>query len=77
ERLLDEVGDLLFACTNLARKLAVEPETALRSTNAKFERRFRRIEDWLAEDGKSPDISTLDEMDRLWNRAKAEETRGR
>jgi MazG family protein len=77
ERLLDEVGDLLFACANLARKLAVDPETALRSTNAKFERRFRRIEDWLAEDGKSPDQSTLDEMDGLWNRAKAEETRGR
>jgi MazG family protein len=77
ERLLDEVGDLLFACANLARKLAVDPETALRSTNAKFERRFRRIEDWLAADGKSPDQSTLDEMDGLWNRAKAEERRGR
>jgi nucleoside triphosphate diphosphatase len=73
ERLLDEVGDLLFACANLARKLKVDPETALRSTNAKFERRFRRIEDWLAEVGKTPGQSTLDEMDALWNRAKAEE----
>jgi len=73
ERLLDEVGDLLFACANLARKLHVDPETALRSTNAKFERRFHRIEEWLAEAGKSPKDSTLGEMDALWNRAKAEE----
>ena len=76
ERLLDELGDLLFACANLARKLNVDPETALRSTNAKFERRFRRIEDWLAEAGKTPGQSTLDEMDALWNRAKAEERSG-
>jgi nucleoside triphosphate diphosphatase len=73
ERLLDEVGDLLFACANLARKLKLDPETALRSTNAKFERRFRRIEDWLAEAGKTPGQSNLAEMDALWNRAKAEE----
>jgi MazG family protein len=73
ERLVDEVGDLLFACANLARKLDVDPETALRSTNAKFERRFRRIEDWLAERGKTPGESTLEEMDALWDRAKAEE----
>lgn len=77
ERLLDEIGDLLFACANLARKLKIDPETALRSTNAKFERRFRRIEDWLAETGKTPGQSTLDEMDALWNRAKAEERGGR
>lgn len=76
ERLLDEVGDLLFACANLARKLAVDPETALRSTNAKFERRFRRIEDWLSESGRTPGQSTLEEMDALWNRAKAEERSG-
>jgi MazG family protein len=75
ERLVDEVGDLLFACANLARKLEVDPETALRSTNAKFERRFRRIEDWLAEGGRTPGESTLDEMDALWDRAKAEERR--
>jgi ATP diphosphatase len=77
ERLTDEVGDLLFACANLARKLGVDPETALRSTNAKFERRFHRIEDWLAEAGKTPDQSTLEEMDALWNRAKAEERGGK
>jgi nucleoside triphosphate diphosphatase len=77
ERLIDEVGDLLFACANLARKLEVDPETALRSTNAKFERRFHRIEDWLAEAGKTPDQSTLEEMDVLWDRAKAEERGGK
>lgn len=77
DRLLDEVGDLLFACANLARKLDVDPETALRSTNAKFERRFRRIEDWLADAGKTPGDSTLEEMDALWDRAKAEERGGR
>jgi ATP diphosphatase len=73
DRLVDELGDLLFACANLARKLKVDPETALRSTNAKFERRFRRIEHWLAEAGKTPADSTLGEMDALWDRAKAEE----
>ncbi|MGE5538631.1 MAG: nucleoside triphosphate pyrophosphohydrolase [Gemmatimonas sp.] len=73
DRLEDELGDLLFACANLARKLKVDPETALRSTNAKFERRFRRIEQWLAESGKTPADSTLGEMDALWDRAKAEE----
>jgi ATP diphosphatase len=77
ERLLDEVGDLLFACANLARKLEVDPETALRSTNAKFERRFHRIEAWLAEAGKTPNESTLEEMDTLWDRAKDEERGGR
>jgi len=73
DRLVDELGDLLFACANLARKLKVDPETALRSTNAKFERRFHRIEDWLAEAGKTPDQSTLEEMDALWDAAKAAE----
>lgn len=77
ERLTDELGDLLFACANLARKLGVDPETALRSTNAKFERRFHRIEDCLAEAGKTPEQSTLEEMDALWNRAKAEERGGK
>lgn len=77
DRILDEIGDLLFACVNFARKLRIDPETALRSTNAKFERRFKRIEEWLATDGKSPGDSTLGEMDALWNRAKDEEKDGR
>jgi MazG family protein len=73
EALRDEVGDLLFACANLARKLGVEPETALVGANAKFTRRFHRIEALLAERGKTPNESSLAEMDALWDRAKKEE----
>lgn len=69
----EEFGDLLFVMANLARHLNVDPEAALRAANAKFTRRFARIEDWLAEDGRSPAVSDLAEMDALWNRAKAEE----
>jgi nucleoside triphosphate diphosphatase len=69
----EEFGDLLFVMANLARHLKVDPEAALRAANAKFTRRFSRIEDWLAKDGKSPSQSDLAEMDALWNRAKAEE----
>jgi len=60
--------------TNLARRLDIDPETALRGTNAKFDRRFRRIEALLADDGRTPDQSNLDEMETLWQRAKREET---
>ena len=73
ERLADELGDLLFACVNLARHTQVDAETALRGANAKFERRFRRIEALLAERGRVPAGTTLEEMDALWDRAKAEE----
>lgn len=69
----EEMGDLLFAVANLARKHGIDPEDALRDANLKFERRFRRIEDMLAEDGRSPTQSDLTEMDRLWDRAKAAE----
>ena len=69
----EEFGDLLFVMANLARHMKVDPEAALRAANAKFSRRFERIEDWLAEDGKRPADSDLKEMDDLWNRAKAEE----
>lgn len=69
----EELGDLLFVIANLARKLDVEPEDALRSTNAKFARRFAYIERALAADGRTPDQSDLAEMDRLWNAAKAAE----
>lgn len=71
--LTEEIGDLLFVMANLARHLNVDPEAALRAANAKFTRRFARIEDWLAEDGKRPADSDLAEMDSLWNRAKREE----
>ncbi len=73
DRLADELGDVLFVVANLARHLKLDPEAALRGTNAKFERRFRRIEHWLAADGRTPTRSTLAEMDALWERAKAEE----
>ena len=66
----EELGDILFVVANLARKLDVEPEDALRSTNAKFARRFAFIEAELAKDGRTPDQSDLAEMDALWDRAK-------
>lgn len=68
-----EIGDLMFAVVNLARHLGVDPETALRGTNAKFERRFGSIERALAADGKKPQDATLAEMDALWEAAKATE----
>jgi len=68
----DEFGDLLFVMANLARHMQVDPEAALRGANAKFTRRFQRIEDWLAEAGRVPADSDLAEMDALWNRAKAD-----
>lgn len=73
DRLLDETGDLLFACANLARHLGVDAEASLRAANAKFERRFRSIETQLAKDGKTPEDAPLDELERLWDKAKAEE----
>lgn len=73
DRLEDEIGDLLFVCVNLARHLKVDPESALQRANAKFERRFRRIEALLAERGRKPEQSTLEEMDALWSHAKSEE----
>ena len=68
-----EIGDLLFAAVNLARHLRADPETLLRGTNQKFERRFAAIERALAERGKKPQESTLAEMDALWDEAKARE----
>ena len=69
----EEVGDLLFAVVNLARHLGADPEAALRATNQKFERRFGYIEQALAAAGKTPEQSTLAEMDELWNAAKRSE----
>lgn len=76
DRLEDEMGDLLFVYANLARHLKVDPEAALRRANAKFRRRFGRIEEKLAAMGKRPEDSSLEEMDALWNEAKREERGG-
>ncbi|MDA8230110.1 MAG: nucleoside triphosphate pyrophosphohydrolase [Magnetospirillum sp.] len=73
DRLEDEMGDVLFACVNLARKLNIDPEAALRRSNGKFDRRFRHIETALAKDGRTPDQATLAEMEELWSAAKAGE----
>jgi len=72
-RIVDEFGDVLFVMANVARHLGVDPETALRTANAKFVRRFAHIEQRLAEQGKSPDGATLEEMDDLWIEAKTKE----
>ncbi len=71
----DEIGDLLFAVVNLARHLAVDPDAALRRTNAKFERRFRHIERTLAERGRALGEASLEEMEALWTEAKRAEPR--
>ena len=71
----DEVGDLLFAVTNLARTLGADPEQCLRSTNAKFERRFRYVERALAETERPLNEASLDEMESHWQAAKAQEQR--
>jgi len=73
QRVAGEVGDLLFAVANLARHLRVDPEGALRSANAKFERRFAHIESRLGEAGRTPADATLDEMEALWSEAKQRE----
>jgi uncharacterized protein YabN with tetrapyrrole methylase and pyrophosphatase domain len=69
----EEFGDLLFAVTNLARHLKLDPEAALRGANAKFVRRFRAIEAGVKARGKSLGDATLDEMEALWNSAKQAE----
>ncbi|MCW1955017.1 MAG: nucleoside triphosphate pyrophosphohydrolase [Roseobacter sp.] len=69
----EEYGDLLFVMANLGRHIGVEPEAALRAANAKFERRFGRVEALLAESGKRPEDSDLAEMDSLWSAVKEEE----
>lgn len=66
-----EIGDLLFAVVNLARKLEVDAESALHDASVRFTRRFEFIEDRLAEQGRAPADSNLEEMDALWNAAKA------
>jgi nucleoside triphosphate diphosphatase len=73
KKLEEELGDVMFAIVNVARLAGVDAETALRGANAKFERRFRRVEEKLYDNGRSPAESDLAEMDRLWDEAKKEE----
>jgi nucleoside triphosphate diphosphatase len=73
KRATEELGDLLFAIANIARHLGVDPEGALRDANAKFVRRFGQVEDALARHGRKAEDATLEEMDRLWDEAKASE----
>ncbi|MGH8307966.1 MAG: MazG nucleotide pyrophosphohydrolase domain-containing protein [Gammaproteobacteria bacterium] len=73
ERIRDELGDLLFASANLARKLGIDPEQALRGTNQKFQRRFHTVEAQLARQGRLPQDATLQEMDAIWEQAKHDE----
>lgn len=77
ERMLDEIGDVLFVLVNLARHAGVDFSQALRHANGKFERRFRRMEALAADAGESLAGKSLDEQDALWNRAKAEERSAR
>jgi len=72
-RLTDEIGDVLFVCTNLARHARIDVSTALRQANAKFERRFRRMEAIVTESGGTLEARTLDEQEALWQRVKAAE----
>lgn len=72
-RLQDEIGDLLFVCTNLARHAKVDPGNALRGANAKFERRFRAMEALAAANGVDLSEQSLQAQDRYWDRAKADE----
>ena len=70
EKLQDEVGDILFVASNIARKVGVDPESALLTCNRKFEKRFKYIETQLAAAGRTIDYASLDEMEALWQDAK-------
>jgi ATP diphosphatase len=67
---IEEIGDLLFVIANLARHVGADPESALAAANAKFENRFRHVEQALAGEGKSPEAATLEEMEAHWQAAK-------
>jgi MazG family protein len=72
-RLEEEVGDLFFVLVNIARYLALDPESALRKTNRKFRRRFRWMEQRLYENGATPESVSMEELESLWQQAKQQE----
>lgn len=74
-RLEEELGDLFFVLVNIARYLALDSESALRKTNRKFRHRFQWMEQQLREEGKTPEQSSMEELESLWQRAKLEEER--
>ncbi|WP_374763878.1 nucleoside triphosphate pyrophosphohydrolase [Yunchengibacter salinarum] len=73
DHIREEMGDLLFVVVNLARHLKLDPEEALRGGNAKFERRFRAMEDAIAEAGERPDALSLDQLEEVWQAVKRRE----
>jgi MazG family protein len=73
ERLEDEVGDLFFVLVNIARYLALDPESALRKANRKFKRRFQWMEEQLRASGSGPERASMDELEDLWQQAKRQE----
>ena len=76
EALAEELGDLMFALVNVVRKHKLDPEAVLRAANSKFEKRFRAVEQALAEQGKTPEQSDLAEMDALWDQVKKQTPQG-
>ena len=77
QKISDEVGDILFVAVNIARKAGVDPETALLGCNQKFEQRFRYIEQNIEKYNKSIEVSSLEEMESLWQEAKSATKSGR
>ena len=75
EHIMEEMGDVLFCAVNLARKLGIDSEQALKAANAKFERRFKQVEVYAAQDGNRLEDMTLEEMEVLWQNAKRTENR--
>jgi len=73
-RVREEIGDLLFAATNIARHMQVEPEAALKLTNRKFRKRFEYIENALHTRGQPFDQTSIDELEELWQEAKRQST---
>ncbi len=74
EKLMDEIGDVLFVGVNLARFAEIDAEAALRGANRKFERRFRHMERLLAEQDRRPEDCSIEELEVLWQAAKKEES---